>query len=936
MAQAARPARLSEDFDIYRALSELSSAIDVLHNYTAKSIDLTLIGVHHDLKPQNVLVHDSTFVLADFGLTKFKSADQTSKSLFKVGGGHYLAPECEDYEEGFKKNAVSRPSDIWSFGCILAEMATYMFHGADGVTAFRAARKVKIAGFTTYTFHAGLNTPNPGVVEWLDKLEKNFQEIRIVDLIKEMLEVNPSLRPHSYDVTITLRFFAVKAYARHLQTQFDTLSVKYVSHELEAQQRLFEAWYETLSQWAALWAEDNAEFNVDKDEFESVLDTASQAMIGRLEEIRKEMELIALRYRKATSPLFQNLRHLNEELIELLPTKLRRQTYSHFELWMMQQVNATLNIEHQDLGNSNSTHSRKLTMLATMRRMNRMTLESSNNQKLVYHLASNAVQIMKRFEDHMLGVLRESPGAPAQLVLVEQVHYDTYWEGAVSEEMLTRMAAIAELLRKLSKPGNLPILPCQGFYHMPERFSFGFVFECPPAYYFSGCASGAASTHVYSLADIIDKTRLTQNRPSLDDRFYLAQLLASTLLDFHKAGWLHKSISSYNVISFSTMGSSAAELLRRPYLIGFNRSRQDLATAFTEGPNAADKSLEYMHPRYIEDKCRFRRGFDYYSLGLVLLEIGLWHSLSVMLFRLDIFPPKMSEKVLKEFLIKFVPTLNHTMGVDYCGAVHECLSWDTTVDDAAMTEEERAGLLFKFERLVVEQIRRCSLSDNLRDCQPPLSSVEDNRPMRNFPRSSATAPGASQTSSLPEKSVQPQKEALENDPQSRPEANASLDALDLQSESPDLSTPKARLELVKPDRSGCAGPVSSSDTLALEPEPSGLDTPRPSKLSLALEPEPSGLDTPRPSKLSVDFSPSDAQLRDAEAFMEYSERHHLGPPGFDHPLTASTEGRPRPTGIWLDVFPEQPDEEIDAENPLGIFDRPEHPIRGSDHVSMRD
>ena len=66
------------------------------------------------------------------------------------------------------------------------------------------------------------------------------------------------------------------------------------------------------------------------------------------------------------------------------------------------------------------------------------------------------------------------------------------------------------------------------------------------------------------------------------------------------------------------------------YLAGFNHSRPNIQTAFTEGPHKNPGEEKYQHPQYTngQSRQRFKEGYDYYSVGSVLLEIGLWKSLS--------------------------------------------------------------------------------------------------------------------------------------------------------------------------------------------------------------------------------------------------------------------------------------------------------------------
>lgn len=171
------------------ALYGLSSALEKLHNFALGSLDdIEYIGCHRDLKPKNVLVEKGTFVLADFGLSSLKKTSEDSKSPFKGGPGWYIAPECEDADDEFKPGLVGRAGDIWSFGCIISEVATYMRRGSKGVAAYRERRKLKLGPIQTKTFQHG-NIPNAGVEAWLVQLEKPTSStvLKLIHLARTML-----------------------------------------------------------------------------------------------------------------------------------------------------------------------------------------------------------------------------------------------------------------------------------------------------------------------------------------------------------------------------------------------------------------------------------------------------------------------------------------------------------------------------------------------------------------------------------------------------------------------------------------------------------------------------------------------------------------------------------------------------------------------------
>jgi serine/threonine protein kinase len=82
--------------------------------------------VHRDLKPSNVMLTESGVKLLDFGIAKpmvtggltpadEADSDDLTRSGVLIGTGPYMSPEQVRGRE------VGKPSDLWSFGCVLYE-----------------------------------------------------------------------------------------------------------------------------------------------------------------------------------------------------------------------------------------------------------------------------------------------------------------------------------------------------------------------------------------------------------------------------------------------------------------------------------------------------------------------------------------------------------------------------------------------------------------------------------------------------------------------------------------------------------------------------------------------------------------------------------------------------------------------------------------------
>merc|ERR1712048_524676 len=74
------------------------------------------VVLHRDIKGANILVGiDCRVKLSDFGCSK-RTADTMSQSL--KGSIPWMAPEV------IQQTGYGRRSDVWSFGCVIIEMAT--------------------------------------------------------------------------------------------------------------------------------------------------------------------------------------------------------------------------------------------------------------------------------------------------------------------------------------------------------------------------------------------------------------------------------------------------------------------------------------------------------------------------------------------------------------------------------------------------------------------------------------------------------------------------------------------------------------------------------------------------------------------------------------------------------------------------------------------
>ncbi|KAL8166596.1 hypothetical protein V2J09_008095 [Rumex salicifolius] len=104
------PARLSGGHVKY-VLFQILRGLKFLHSANV---------VHRDLKPQNILVNNNwKLKICDFGMARTTLQDSLVKMTANVGTRSYMAPELVT---GAATTWYGNGVDIWSAGCILAEM----------------------------------------------------------------------------------------------------------------------------------------------------------------------------------------------------------------------------------------------------------------------------------------------------------------------------------------------------------------------------------------------------------------------------------------------------------------------------------------------------------------------------------------------------------------------------------------------------------------------------------------------------------------------------------------------------------------------------------------------------------------------------------------------------------------------------------------------
>lgn len=175
---------------------------------------------------------------------------------------------------------------------------------------------------------------------------------------------------------------------------------------------------------------------------------------------------------------------------------------------------------------------------------------------------------------------------------------------------------VRELARKLTSvdPLTFGILQCRGVVRVIEPgnkrpSSFDFVFRIPRE------LSNEPRTLRSYLSSNLDIT--------LSSRFELAKQMVKSISYVHTLGFVHKNVRPETVLGFQTY-DSGSDLF---FLVGFQNMRTADGRTLRSGDSTWEKNL-YRHPlrQGLHPEDVYTMQHDIYSLGVCLLEVGLWES----------------------------------------------------------------------------------------------------------------------------------------------------------------------------------------------------------------------------------------------------------------------------------------------------------------------
>ncbi|KAL3491303.1 hypothetical protein BJX62DRAFT_237379 [Aspergillus germanicus] len=247
------------------------------------------------------------------------------------------------------------------------------------------------------------------------------------------------------------------------------------------------------------------------------------------------------------------------------------------------------------------------------------------------------------------------------------------------EDRLTRLANVecsGESFRRASTSSSLGKRPST-YARDKQQLEYIFLFDYPKE---------ASDRPPVSLYDLITLSRRELHfKLELKQRFRVAQIVAQAIGAFHSDDWLHKSIRSHAIKIFFLRSNTSSCDFNNPYLADFGFARPVAgSTSMLVAATGIDWDI-YQHPdRWDLPRASFNPAHDIYSLGVVLLEIGLWQAARQLyddFVKYDLggrVPPEgvSANEIRMAFLEDARQRLAHRMGSSYQEAVLACLDGD--------------------------------------------------------------------------------------------------------------------------------------------------------------------------------------------------------------------------------------------------------------------
>jgi Prion-inhibition and propagation len=275
------------------------------------------------------------------------------------------------------------------------------------------------------------------------------------------------------------------------------------------------------------------------------------------------------------------------------------------------------------------------------------------------------------------------------------------------------VADLVQILALVSQNNKFHALKCLGYFiggKLQSGMRYGVIFQVPQA------DRGRQPLHRTLEEAMSDNA---EDLPELGLRFYLALELATAVYYLLTTGWLHKGIRAHNVVLFERriIDDKSIQAGLSLYLAGYEYSRPDVPAPRSLNDKDSEDLDLYRHPNASStqwDTAEYKshgylRQYDIYSLGVVLLEIGLWHPATYIKKGYEARKAKrmipQTERFVSYLQRKAAADLPSRMGQKYANLVACCLS--IRVDNNR--ELDAAVVLEELDRNVLVPLSSCQV-----------------------------------------------------------------------------------------------------------------------------------------------------------------------------------------------------------------------------------
>lgn len=187
-------------------------------------------------------------------------------------------------------------------------------------------------------------------------------------------------------------------------------------------------------------------------------------------------------------------------------------------------------------------------------------------------------------------------------------------ETAKFRSIASDMGEVAAALNCVDRAAGLGLLKVEYYFHHQESNQFLFAHISP-----------FDASSMRTLEETVAEDPYPNHDTPIEEHLRLAYKLAEAVSFLHSTGFHHKNITSSSVVILRRYNS--AKEIDGSYLMGFDLIRD---------PEARDRPFwefdVFRHPDQLQaqSSLRYIKTYDIYSLGVVLLEVGLWEPLSTV------------------------------------------------------------------------------------------------------------------------------------------------------------------------------------------------------------------------------------------------------------------------------------------------------------------